>query len=110
MVGGDFCREVECRDFFRRAVGGSEDGEGVEWGLEENIRGTKSERGWIERGLLGRAGGGGKEKNVEERNRRGHRPPPSQRQDWDCCWQMKASRGQEERVIEGQEEPQGRSA
>ena len=48
MVGGDFCREVECRDFFRRAVGGSEDGEGVEWGLEENIRGTKSERGRIE--------------------------------------------------------------
>ena len=87
-----------------------EKGEGVEWGLEESIKGTKSERGWINRGKLVEAGGGGG-KEKKERKRRGHGPPPSQRQDWDCCWQRKASRRQQgERVIEGQEGPQGRSA
>ena len=40
----------------------------------------------------------------------GHGPPPSHRQDWNCCWQRKASRGWQERVIEGQEGPRGRSA
>ena len=60
--------------------------------LEENLRGTEGE------------------KKGEEGSKMGHGPPPSHRQDWNCCWQRKASRGWQERVIEGQEGPRGRSA
>ena len=108
--GGDFRWRVGGWDFLKTVVGGLEDEHGVERGLEESIKGSKSERSWINGGYL--VGAGREEQEQEERNRRGHGPPPSQRQDWDCWWQRKkASRGQEEeRVIEGQEGPQGRSA